>query len=49
VNESLFSKNLYLRTIDLRNNQIKELPSSICDLKLLWKLRIDNNLIEELP
>jgi Leucine-rich repeat (LRR) protein len=28
---------------------IKELPNAICDLSILWKLRVDCNLLEHLP
>jgi Leucine-rich repeat (LRR) protein len=49
ISESLFFKNQYLRTVDLRNNLIKYLPEAICELSLLWKLRVDYNLLEGLP
>jgi Leucine-rich repeat (LRR) protein len=35
--------------VDLRNNLIKELPESLCSLAVLWKIRIDYNLLEALP
>lgn len=38
-----------LRIIDIRNNMIKELPESICNLSLLWKIRVDYNILEKLP
>jgi Leucine-rich repeat (LRR) protein len=28
---------------------IKELPESLCSLAVLWKIRIDYNLLEALP
>lgn len=49
LNERLFLKNQFLRVVDVRNNQIKELPHSICELNILWKLRVDYNLLSELP
>ena len=42
-------KNQFLRTVDLRNNQIKVLPAALCQLSILWKLRVDYNLLSELP
>lgn len=45
VPETLFIKNQFLRCVDLRNNQLKYLPNSICDLNILWKLRLDFNLL----
>ena len=49
INESLFLKNQFLRTVDIRNNLIKELPDAICELNILWKLRVDFNILEKLP
>jgi leucine-rich repeat protein SHOC2 len=49
IAESFFTKSHFLRAIDIRNNQIKKLPDSICALSILWKLRVDFNLLEDLP
>ncbi|CDW79052.1 leucine rich repeat family protein [Stylonychia lemnae] len=49
LNDSFFSKNQFLRCVDLRNNQIKHLPDSLSNLNILWKLRLDFNLLEYLP
>ena len=49
LQENLFSRNQFLRSVDLRNNMIAFLPSGLCDLSILWKLRLDFNLLTELP
>lgn len=38
-----------LRSLDLRNNKICDLPPELFDLAQLWKLMLDNNLLTALP
>jgi len=38
-----------LRSIDIRNNKLKYLPEYLCELPILWKLRVDFNHLESLP
>jgi Leucine-rich repeat (LRR) protein len=45
----MLEKGHHLRSIDLRNNQIKNLPDAIGFLPILWKLRVDYNLLTGLP
>ena len=49
LDDKLFLKNQFLRCVDVRNNQIKHIPESLCNLTILWKLRLDNNQLESLP
>ena len=38
-----------LRSIDVRNNKLCSIPEQLFDLINLWKLQLDNNLLEKLP
>ena len=49
LDQALISHNQFLRVIDIRNNLLKELPESVCNLPVLWKLRVDYNLLDGLP
>eukprot|EP00347_Sterkiella_histriomuscorum_P006112 403354021 len=49
LTETLFIQNLFIRSVDVRNNRLVKIPDSICDLPHLWKIRMDYNYITELP
>lgn len=49
LSEKMLEKGSSLRTIDIRNNKLRKLPEYLCDLPILWKLRVDFNLLESLP
>ncbi|MFW9878253.1 MAG: hypothetical protein ACFFG0_34665 [Candidatus Thorarchaeota archaeon] len=40
---------MYLKMLDLRSNEIKELPNSICNLTSFKWLSLSNNNLNELP
>ena len=40
---------MYLKTIDIRNNRLHDLPGEICTLKHLNHLRLDYNYLQALP
>ena len=39
----------FLKTIDIRNNRLNDLPGEICTLKHLNHLRLDYNYLQALP
>lgn len=47
----MFSKPAYqvLKTLDVRNNRLSELPEEICDLANLRLFRVDYNYLTSLP
>lgn len=46
---SQFESKSNLTHLDLRNNRLKRLPDSICDLILMREIRLDYNFLQSLP